>query len=705
MHVRPLGGVATAVVLTFAVLAGPFDSDPANGASHVRVAGAWSNDPHDHASPVIHLSGREKPGNGPKPPGGKSAVKSDLLSPAQLVALNDELDDMRSSTGQTSSAEAHSSHNGHAAPLAVVGNRNTAINSTANEAATTPQPAPLEEPSPFDANARSTTGSVATETTASATTAAAAAVLTDGWSAPITVRTADGRWANPVHAALMGDGSVVFVGVVSAAEPTLADTAVDDVSWRYVPTPLGISVPPTLVAAEVPEPLELDGVVSGDAYIEDGLICMGAVHTADGRLVAAGGTRRVVVVSTGETVVFGLETTAVYANGAWTRQSGTMVGTAPYGTFGRWYPSVTRMSDGRIMVFGGHEFVAASGLYTNLSSEMLTLPAGTRSLYSAHSNTSSLLAARDYTAETVLPSAVGSADLLMIGEFGYPVLANSAVTEGWVAGRAGRPGVAEQTAINWGVSTTMLPIRLSNAQWGYNNGAVLLAGGYMGTSAGHSADVFDAAVQPGWRVPSVELGGLRHHGSTVVLPDGRVLLINGHDPAGGTHVTAPQYIDPANGFSVTPGSSSGIVRGYHNIALLLPDGRILVGGGRDQVTLQTFEKPTLQFYSPDYLSKTRPVITAAPTSVKYGRTFSLSVTGPRPTEAVLVSLGSMTHSVDMDQRSVQIRATVTKVSANGTATVSAVGPASGRIAPPGDYMLFVLDANRVPSIAKIVRIS
>jgi NADPH-dependent ferric siderophore reductase len=43
-------------------------------------------------------------------------------------------------------------------------------------------------------------------------------------------------------------------------------------------------------------------------------------------------------------------------------------------------------------------------------------------------------------------------------------------------------------------------------------------------------------------------------------------------------------------------------------------------------------------------------------------------------------------------------------SANGS-TLTVTAPANANLAPPGHYLLFVVDANGVPSVARIVRIS
>jgi len=225
----------------------------------------------------------------------------------------------------------------------------------------------------------------------------------------------------------------------------------------------------------------------------------------------------------------------------------------------------------------------------------------------------------------------------------------------------------------------------------------------MHTPFEQRVDVYDPLF--GWR-PSLDLGAPRHHPSTVELPDGRTLIVNGHDmDNGGTSVQQAQYVDPADGFSVEAGvATSGVTRGYHSIALLLPDGRVLVAGGRDRDTKTSLEKPTYQIYSPDYLSRTRPVITAAPTDVGYGALFGIGVVGPVPTEVVLLGLGSMTHSFDSNQRSIELPMGAVPGTTGGPTLVVAGAPADAHVAPPGHYLLVVLGPDRTPSAARVVHI-
>jgi hypothetical protein len=71
---------------------------------------------------------------------------------------------------------------------------------------------------------------------------------------------------------------------------------------------------------------------------------------------------------------------------------------------------------------------------------------------------------------------------------------------------------------------------------------------------------------------------------------------------------------------------------------------------------------------------------------------------------VLVALGSMTHSYDMNQRLVELPMVYS--GEFGEHTVHFVrAPISAETAPPGNYMLFALDAARVPSVAQIITLT
>ena len=107
-----------------------------------------------------------------------------------------------------------------------------------------------------------------------------------------------------------------------------------------------------------------------------------------------------------------------------------------------------------------------------------------------------------------------------------------------------------------------------------------------------------------------------------------------------------------------------------------------------------------QLFSPPYLFRgARPTVQNAPQNISYGKDFELLV--PQANEIVKVTwirLASVTHSFDQNQR----LNSLAFVKGNGKLTISA--PANANIAPPGHYMLFVVDQKGVPSIGQIVRI-
>jgi hypothetical protein len=139
---------------------------------------------------------------------------------------------------------------------------------------------------------------------------------------------------------------------------------------------------------------------------------------------------------------------------------------------------------------------------------------------------------------------------------------------------------------------------------------------------------------------------------------------------------------------------------YHQTATLLPDGRVLVAGsGRGFVRADATDQLSGEVFSPPYLFKgPRPVITSGPAQLSLGQVFSVQTPNAASIASVsLVRIGSVTHSFNMDGRFVPL----TFTAGSGSLTVTA--PATASLVPPGTYMLFIVDTNGVPSMAKMVK--
>ena len=541
---------------------------------------------------------------------------------------------------------------------------------------------------------------------APATTAGATPVVPtvgDAISVLVGLRSTEGRFVAAIHASVMPDGRVFMMGTEADTFPT---TPSDEGHYSFLFTPdgPGASLPATETQSMIMAPVDLHDVVSNGHIFDDSVVCGGMTFLSDGRLMVAGGTRAVKDALTGklQMVVGGSYGTAF--NGTqWTRLAGNMTGKGQT-TLGRWYPTLTRLANGKVLVTGGYDNVGPAAFTANLSEEVYDPLASTWTTISSQTQTPPATHDADYTAVFQLPTTVAGADVLMIGEDGLPVYMTSTTTPaGWRSSGQYRPGATAGGKFSNGAGTAMLPLRLADGEWGYHNGSVLTMSGLLGSAAMTRADVFDPVTNQWTR--SIDTGTPRHYPAPVVLPDGRVLLINGHDSSATDSVLFPQYVDPAAGFAVTTSPANGVeVRGYHNIAVLLPDGRVMVSGGRDLDRNTSSEKPDVAYFSPAYMTQTRPRIGSAPGQLGYGQSAFVQSSSALPTEAVLMGLPSMTHSFDQNQRSVQLKLTPVAIGSGTSQLSQIVGPANASVAPPGYYMLFLLDANRVPSVARIVHI-
>ncbi len=197
------------------------------------------------------------------------------------------------------------------------------------------------------------------------------------------------------------------------------------------------------------------------------------------------------------------------------------------------------------------------------------------------------------------------------------------------------------------------------------------------------------------------LSSVRSEHNSVVLPDGRVVVVGGSEvwnTLEGVNNTAEIY-DPETG-EWTLGATGTHARLYHSTALLLPDARVLVAGGGAPGPLRN---TNAEIYTPPYLfddngkPASRPGISDAPTRLTPGDRGSLTLADDRPIASlVLMRSGSVTHSINFDQRRIPL--TIRQYGR----TLNYEIPDSGGLLPPGYYMMFALDAAGVPSLAKIV---
>ncbi|HEX5719885.1 MAG TPA: galactose oxidase early set domain-containing protein, partial [Thermoanaerobaculia bacterium] len=213
-----------------------------------------------------------------------------------------------------------------------------------------------------------------------------------------------------------------------------------------------------------------------------------------------------------------------------------------------------------------------------------------------------------------------------------------------------------------------------------------------------TAEMIDlSAGAPAW----VDLPELRfarpEQFTATLLPDGRVFIAGGR--SGGADGGACEIFDPRNpGAGWVIGPAMKYVRTYHSSFLLLADGSILGGGDPMVAGVPT---PHERFF-PDYFDMLRPVISGTSTdTLNYAGTFTINTPNAADvSEVVLLRAGAVTHGYNMSQRGIEL--VITGV---GAGTLDIETPPQANLAPPGWYLLFLLNSSRVPSIGRWVRLT
>lgn len=443
--------------------------------------------------------------------------------------------------------------------------------------------------------------------------------------------------------------------------------------------------------------------------------CAGQTFTEDGELVVFGGN---LDYESQSQTWKGLNRVFTFNpwNETWREQ--------PRMAHGRWYPTGVRLPDGRIPIISGLD---ESGILfphsnTNPDVELFTPP-------DAPSGDGSITKI----------GVIGDNPLKPIGQL-YPRMVSMASGHTILAGPDRETSWyidnVDANPFTWGD----IPNLTRHRTWGTTvplpSGPggptkLLALGGteWTGEPSTTTTELFDEGSPGSWQ-PQAGKDNLygRGHANTVLLPDGSMAQVGGGRGSLDTFESALHYAepekrhielwDPATG-EWTLGPAQSEARAYHSTALLLPDGRVMsagddFNGDPGKVNSSIDNDPmedTAEIYNPPYLFRgPRPSIASVATTsgatdpnsglpvIGFNGSFGVNTPNTNITGAALAAPGAVTHGVDMNQRLLKLNVV------QRTGCVSVTAPTGANAAPPGYYMLFLLNDQGVPSVAKFVKL-
>ncbi|WP_043345533.1 DUF1326 domain-containing protein [Belnapia moabensis] len=443
------------------------------------------------------------------------------------------------------------------------------------------------------------------------------------------------------------------------------------------------------------------------------LFCAGHAQLADGRILAAGGTRKWGgggvhpsghFIGLRDAWLFDPTDDQWHATGKLVTQRAAEVaaGLDIEKTGGKWYPTLVTLPDGRVLALSGHPEIDDSR-HNNNSLELYDPATGVWSIIGPtdYANIDSVDARRyEYPRLHVLPDGtVISLSPMSNGrlERWHPY-ADANDWDDVIAPPT--EGIYDN---GFAQDTTSVLLPLSPAD-GYRARLMQIGGSTpFILDMGNVAAGWSAATRAMFDHPaSGDVNPVRENADAVILPTGEILIEGGMKVGNSdaTAVRAPETFDPATGtWRVLPATS--IVRGYHSVALLMPSGAVWVAGSNFNANSGIANRELrIEIFEPWYFCGRRPSITDAAPKACHGD--DVEIRTPDATDiqrVVIVRCGTVTHNFNPDQRHITLEFRRDK----GDVIVARI-PAELNVAIVGYYLLFVIDSTGRPSTGRFIQI-